>query len=83
MKNAFIEILQKPNSTGRGLSPAIGGHESTRASTFLEEPVAQTWQCLQQPVEVGVKVFTKTTLLKLGFHFKSSLCSHHFLHETS
>lgn len=46
-------------------------------------PVAQTWHHSQQPVETGVKIFTKIPLLKLCFCFKSSLCSHHFLHETS
>lgn len=58
-------------------------HESTRSRTLLAEPFAQTWQCLQPPVGVGVKIRTRISVLKSGFHFESPFYSHHFLHEIS
>lgn len=48
----------------------------TRTRTFLEEPFAQTWQCLQPPVGAGVKTFTgflclNQALFKISLTFSS------------
>lgn len=77
VKNAFTELLHKPNSTGKGLGTAM-------VAAGAQEQAPCWKSLLHKPSKVCNNLWKSVlkSLLQLGFHLKSSLC-YHFLDETS